>query len=649
VAALATTSLVAWSVATVFATTFVPVSDEALVEAAPLIAVVRVIDIDERAEYPSQIQVRGRRGGPADVAGSGGSLSTLYRVRVERILKGRTAGPLLEVRVLGGHAPGGRTLKIFGAPRFRRGERALLFLEPSPRLAGTFRLVDFLLGAFHQVGPAGHSLAVRDLSQAQALTRDREGVLRPATSDDAPRYFATFARWIERRAAGETPAASYRVSPLDAAQREALDKFTLFTGDDGHAVRWFEFDSGGSVSWRANQSGQTGLAGGGFAQAQSAIAAWNADADSTIDYLYAGTTTAAAGFTAQDGENTILWDDPNGEIPTFNCGHGGILAIGGPWVLDSTATYQGLTYHPIVEADVVLASGLSCYFSGATAAAAAEELLGHELGHTLGLGHSCGDASSGACDRPELNQALMRAVVHNDGRGAMLGTDDRAAIALIYGAGIAAPGGLTAAALSSARAALDWEDRASNESGYRIEMKSEGGSFAEVLAVPAGTTNALVAGLSAVTTYTFRVRAATFGGFSGYSNEAVVTTPADPTGGGTCTASGQALCLDGGRFRVEVAWRLEDGRTGAGNVVPAASTDSGLFWFFAPANWEAMVKVLDGCGVNGAHWVFFAAATNVEFTLTVTDTYTGTQRTYHNPQGVVAPVVTDTAAFPTCP
>ena len=59
--------------------------------------------------------------------------------------------------------------------------------------------------------------------------------------------------------------------------------------------------------------------------------------------------------------------------------------------------------------------------------------------------------------------------------------------------------------------------------------------------------------------------------------------------------------------------------------------DTGVFWFFAPSNLELMVKVLDGSGVNGHFWVFYGALSDVEYTITVTDTATGSQRTYHNP------------------
>ncbi len=119
---------------------------------------------------------------------------------------------------------------------------------------------------------------------------------------------------------------------------------------------------------------------------------------------------------------------------------------------------------------------------------------------------------------------------------------------------------------------------------------------------------------------------------------------------GACTPTATALCLNRGRFRVELTWRDFQGNAGPGRVVPGtASADSGLLWFFAPDNWEVLVKVLDGCALNGRYWVFAAATTNVEYSLVVTDTATGEEARYENPLGRASPATTDTQAFAACP
>ena len=116
----------------------------------------------------------------------------------------------------------------------------------------------------------------------------------------------------------------------------------------------------------------------------------------------------------------------------------------------------------------------------------------------------------------------------------------------------------------------------------------------------------------------------------------------------TCVADVDSLCLNHDRFRVEVSWRNYAGQTGVGTAVPFRS-DSGLFWFFGADNIEFLVKVIDGCGLNSRYWVYAAATTDVEYTMTVTDTLRDVTETYTNPLGTASPAITDSSAFATCP
>ena len=116
-----------------------------------------------------------------------------------------------------------------------------------------------------------------------------------------------------------------------------------------------------------------------------------------------------------------------------------------------------------------------------------------------------------------------------------------------------------------------------------------------------------------------------------------------------CTQSEHTLCLNGGRFSVTAHWTRPDSSSGDGTGV-SLTDDSGYFWFFDATNIETTVKVLNGCAISNAYWVFAAGLTNVEVLLTVVDTKTGTQYTKTNPQGVAFAPIQDTGAFPTsCP
>ncbi len=109
-----------------------------------------------------------------------------------------------------------------------------------------------------------------------------------------------------------------------------------------------------------------------------------------------------------------------------------------------------------------------------------------------------------------------------------------------------------------------------------------------------------------------------------------------------------SACARGDRFRVDVAWRDFDGRSGKARHLEPLGDSSRIFWFFDRDNWEMMVKVLDGCRINERAWVYAAATTDVETELTVTDTWTGRRRTYASALGEAAPAVTDTDAFDAC-
>lgn len=116
------------------------------------------------------------------------------------------------------------------------------------------------------------------------------------------------------------------------------------------------------------------------------------------------------------------------------------------------------------------------------------------------------------------------------------------------------------------------------------------------------------------------------------------------TSGGTRSS----LCSSDNRFRIGVTRRGHADRTSSGPAVPCTN-DSGTFWFFSESNIEFLVKVIDGCTFNDAYWTHAAPTTNVEHTMTITDTPRGGTKTYTNVLGNASPAITDSAALATCP
>jgi hypothetical protein len=125
---------------------------------------------------------------------------------------------------------------------------------------------------------------------------------------------------------------------------------------------------------------------------------------------------------------------------------------------------------------------------------------------------------------------------------------------------------------------------------------------------------------------------------------------------GLCVPGASTLCIDltPGDERFEVKLHFSSpSRQLAGDAAAVVLANSGIseggaFSFFDPANPELLIKILDGCGLGGHYWVFFAAVTDVGFTVTVRDTVTEAVRTYSNIDHHVASPVQDTIAF-TCP
>lgn len=114
-----------------------------------------------------------------------------------------------------------------------------------------------------------------------------------------------------------------------------------------------------------------------------------------------------------------------------------------------------------------------------------------------------------------------------------------------------------------------------------------------------------------------------------------------------CVVDETTYCLHDGRFEVRLEWSTSD-ETGAAITTDASSSDSGVFWFFSPDNWEALVKVLDGCAINDRFWVIGTATTDVGYELNVRDTWNGAEAAYRNDIGSPAKALLDVGALNGC-
>jgi subtilisin family serine protease len=162
-----------------------------------------------------------------------------------------------------------------------------------------------------------------------------------------------------------------------------------------------------------------------------------------------------------------------------------------------------------------------------------------------------------------------------------------------------APTGLAATAVSTSQINLAWTDNSGDETGFLIERSTNGTDFGQIASVGAGATSFSNTGLAASTTYWYRVRAQSGGGFSDYSNidsdttlaatactAPVVTSHSDSnvTRGGTVTFSWSAVS-GASQYRVQ---RQNSGGSWSTRQTSSATTFTGSDGSNDP-NWRVFV------------------------------------------------------------
>jgi hypothetical protein len=122
--------------------------------------------------------------------------------------------------------------------------------------------------------------------------------------------------------------------------------------------------------------------------------------------------------------SSVSHGDPCGQVPDFDSATcSGVLAVTGVvnFTLESKVV-NGTSFLRFREEDIVINGGTDCFFVDPGNYG---EVIGHEMGHVIGLGHSCGDQFSPDCATdPVADAALMNAFAHGDGRGPTPQTGD---------------------------------------------------------------------------------------------------------------------------------------------------------------------------------------------------------------------------------
>lgn len=274
--------------------------------------------------------------------------------------------------------PGGEDaevgLAVPGFPRFEPGKTYLLFLGPLQE--GIWQPLTAALGVF--VSDNGILKPVAEAEGVWALAGDVSSYRRAYRQDALLTQL--------RKALAGLPYDLAEAAIVGAQELRQPSGCVRMTHSDGIPLRWFNFETGLSLTVSATTPGQIGLADGGAGAVQQGTAAWHNYSAAVLRLTYGGVQPRNLDCGQGNRGGEVWFNDPCNQI-TDLVGCSGVLAFGGSHYLLTTQTYDGQTWHPGLLSGtygpfVVVNNGSQCI--GATNFA---EMMTHELGHTLFFGH----------------------------------------------------------------------------------------------------------------------------------------------------------------------------------------------------------------------------------------------------------------------
>ncbi len=343
---------------------------------------------------------------------------TYVEVECDRVLKGNLINSRIVLKQLGGDfADSG--FQVFGAPKFQSGQRVLLYLNTATD--GSLHVAHSFMGKFSiEADETDQQMVVHRTIQEDEVT-----LLLPVdeTKTTNQAGLRDYLRMIRRTLERETGLVAHydtihnqqplTLEPIEyeRKKREGVTYSPDFNLS-ASGVRWMEPDAGQPVNYYLN-SDRSPVAGGGTAEVTRGLNAWSAQSGANIRLQLAGSTTHC-GY-ENDGTNTISFGDCLNQLsPPVGCS-GVVAQTATVWVFDGRVI-NGRSFNRIIETDITFNDGLNCFLGNPANVA---EIACHELGHSIGLGHS---------DDPA---AIMWSVARG-GRDASLAADDIAGVLAIY-------------------------------------------------------------------------------------------------------------------------------------------------------------------------------------------------------------------------
>jgi len=348
---------------------------------------------------------------------------TYTRIAVNTVLKGNVTAREIVLKELGGETRERGTM-IFGMPKFEAGQDVLVYLNTWPD--GSLRVHQGFLGKFK----INRDQVTGRLFVERQLEGENVSIMAGSGNNGTNRSeLETYTRRIESlMEANRAKMLAFEQSyysdvpllsePADYHAKEFKDEMTPLWAllNPTTPSRWFEPDSNQPVVFYVNPTGAPS-----FLQLQedmqSAMSAWSIG---SLRVNYGG-TTGGCGVQVADGANTISFNNcDNYFSASQSCS--GLLAVSGivRYMPNQTTTIGGTRYAKAIEANMSFNPYGLCNF---TNRCQLQEVVTHEMGHGLGLGHSSD------------SNATMSGYVHFDNRCASLMPDDAQGINTIYPGG----------------------------------------------------------------------------------------------------------------------------------------------------------------------------------------------------------------------